>query len=235
MSMLDLDAFYRARLRDDPFDHLCVPGFVSASACRWLRNDFPLAGLSGSIPLGVAPHGPAFAALIRELRGPAVREAVAHVFKVDLDRRPLTFTVRERCRLEDGQVHVDSASKIITALIYMNPPWEAEGGRLRLLRSRDLDDVAEEVAPEEGTLLVFRRSDVSWHGHAPYEGPRRAIQMNWVRNGFYAAQEQIRHRAIAWWKRRSGTDFRIGRAPPTRPVPRIAVPSPDPGHEDRAA
>lgn len=230
MSMIDLDAFYRAKLHQDPFDHLVVPGFVRPTACRLLRKDFPVAGLPGSIPLGVVPQTAMFAALIRELRGAPVREAVAHKFNIDLDRRPLTFTVREQCRLEDGQVHVDSASKIITALIYMNPPWEAEGGRLRLLRSRNLEDYVDEVAPEEGTLLVFRRSDTSWHGHAPFEGPRRAIQMNWVRNGFYAAQEQLRHRAIAWWKRRSGSDFRVGRAPPTRPVPRIAVPG-----KDRAA
>lgn len=218
MSMLDLDAFDRARLRQDPYDHLVVPGFVRASACRRLRDDFPVAGLPGSIPLGVAPQGPVFTRLIGELKDVKLRAAVAHKFLIDLDRRPLTITVREQCRLEDGQVHVDSASKVITALLYLNPPWEAEGGRLRLLRSRDIEDCAEEVAPEEGTLLIFRRSDISWHGHAPYEGPRRAVQLNWVRNGFYAAHEQLRHRAIAWMKRRSGADYRLGRAEPTRPV-----------------
>jgi len=216
--MIDLDAFERTALRREPFDHLSVPGFVRAASLPALRRDFPRPGIAGSIPLGVAPHGPAFAALVAELRGPALRAAVARKFAIDLDRRPLTFTVREQCRLNDGQVHVDSASKLVTALIYMNPPWQAEGGRLRLLRSQDLEDVAAEVPPEEGTLLIFRRSERSWHGHAPFEGERRAIQMNWVKNGLYAAQEQLRHRAIAWWKRRSGTDWRLGRPGPTRPV-----------------
>jgi hypothetical protein len=44
-------------------------------------------------------------------------------------------------------------------------------GRLRLLRNgSDLENYAVEIEPTGGTLLVFRRSDKSWHGHHPYEG-----------------------------------------------------------------
>jgi SM-20-related protein len=53
----------------------------------------------------------------------------------------------------------------------MNPSWENAGGRLRLLRSgTDLDDVILEVPPVEGTLLAFKRSYISWHGHKPVFG-----------------------------------------------------------------
>jgi SM-20-related protein len=41
---------------------------------------------------------------------------------------------------------------------------------------------------------VFRRSDSSWHGHKPYEGPRRAIQFNWVTSQDVVNREQARHR-----------------------------------------
>ena len=37
-----------------------------------------------------------------------------------------------------------------------------------------------EVPPTEGTLLAFRRSNNSWHGHKPFSGLRRVIQFNWV-------------------------------------------------------
>lgn len=218
MIQIDFDAFERAPLVGAPFDHVCVPNFIRPLSLPMIGRDFPKLGIAGSVPLGLAPHGPAFAALVRALRGPEIQAAFERKFGIDLAGRARMITVRERCRLEDGQVHVDSANKVITALIYMNPPWEDRGGRLRLLRSRDLDDCAAEVAPEAGTLLAFRRSENSWHGHQPFEGPRRAIQLNWVRNGFYAWQEQLRRRAIAWWKMRSGTDWRVGRADPTRPV-----------------
>ena len=61
----------------------------------------------------------------------------------------------------------------------MNPNWEKAGGQLRLLRSgRDLDDMILEVPPIEETLLAFKRSDSSWHGHKPFSAKRRVIQFN---------------------------------------------------------
>jgi hypothetical protein len=85
----------------------------------------------------------------------------------------------------------------------MNPPWEAGGGRLRLLRTPNLEDYTAEVPPDEGTLLAFRRSDTSWHGHEPFEGPRRAIQMNWVKHSVYIWHEQWRHKLSAGLKKLS--------------------------------
>ena len=37
-----------------------------------------------------------------------------------------------------------------------------------------------EVPPLAGTLLAFRRSENSWHGHKPFDGLRRAIMLNWM-------------------------------------------------------
>src|SRR3546814_11796511 len=80
----------------------------------------------------------------------------------------------------------------------MNQEWDKDGGRLRILRSgTDLNDVADEVSPNGGTLLVFKRSDKSWHGHEPFVGQRRAIQMNWVRDEDVVSHEQRRHRFTA--------------------------------------
>jgi hypothetical protein len=202
MSMLDLAAFHATTLCRDPYDFLVVPQFVRGAARAAVNADFPRVGLPGSFPLSVVRYGPTFGALINELRGDAVREAFERKFAIDLSGRPTMFTVRSQCAERDGQIHTDSATKIITVLIYMNPTWEEAGGRLRILRSAaDLDDFVAEVPPEEGTLLCFRRSEKSWHGHKPFNGPRRAIQMNWVTSQKVLRYESTRHRISATVKR----------------------------------
>jgi Rps23 Pro-64 3,4-dihydroxylase Tpa1-like proline 4-hydroxylase len=104
------------------------------------------------------------------------------------------YTVRGFTRAKDGGSHKDSKTKIITVLLYLNENWENDTGRLRLLRSSDLDDYVVEVPPTSGTLLVFKRSCTSWHGHKPFKGRRRAIQFNWVTSQDVADKEQARHR-----------------------------------------
>ena len=201
LSICDIDRLRATPLQSEPYDHILVPGFIRRDKLEGLHRDYPKIDRPGSVPLGIYAHGPAFEALMDELRGDEIREAFEEKFDVDLDGRPTMFTVRGMCRATDGKIHTDSASKIITVLIYMNPPWEAAGGRLRLLRSQSLDDYAAEVPPEEGTLLAFRRSESSWHGHEPFEGQRRAIQMNYVTHPVYVWQEQIRHRISTGLKR----------------------------------
>jgi hypothetical protein len=69
---------------------------------------------------------------------------------------------------------------------------------LRLLRSpTDLDDMIGEVPPDLGTMIAFRRSDKSFHGHEPYEGVRRYVMINWMTNDFAAKRELLRHRVSA--------------------------------------
>jgi len=102
----------------------------------------------------------------------------------------------------DGTIHTDSETKIITVLLYLNDNWSADGGRLRILRNgTDLDDYVAEVPPSNGTLLVFRRSDNSWHGHKPFEGQRRVVQMNWVLDEDVVNREQRRHSVSTRFKK----------------------------------
>jgi hypothetical protein len=70
------------------------------------------------------------------------------------------------------------------------------------LRSPDnLNDAFAEVPPEQGTLLAFLNQPNAWHGHESCEGPRRAIQLNWVRDRGVVWYEQNRHRVSAFFKR----------------------------------
>ena len=106
------------------------------------------------------------------------------------------ITVRGKSDGKDGRIHTDSATKLITLLLYMNPDWPKEAGRLRLLRQADdLADWAAEVAPLAGTMVAFRRSAASFHGHHPHRGERRVLQLNWVTDEAVVRRELRRH---AW-------------------------------------
>jgi hypothetical protein len=138
---------------------------------------------------------PLFAALACELEAAPLRRAIEGKFSIDLADRPTMITLRGRSDGRDGGIHTDSASKLVTVLIYMNPSWEAAAGRLRLLRGPDdLDDFVAEVAPLAGTLVAFRRSAGSFHGHHPHVGERRSIQLNWVTDAGVVRRELGRHR-----------------------------------------
>ena len=75
---------------------------------------------------------------------------------------------------------------------------------LRLLNSpSNLDDMAMEVLPARGTLLAFLNTGNAWHGHKPFEGERRVIQLNWVRNDWVVWREKTRHSLSAMVKKLS--------------------------------
>ena len=201
-SLIDLDRFRATPLGRDPYDYLIVPGFLRNELIAAIEADYPVVDKPGSFPVTGMDYGPAFAALRATLEGEAMRDAFAEKFGVDLTDRPTMITVRGRCQGKDGRIHTDSVTKILTVLIYMNAAWEAPGGRLRVLRSpTDLEDFAAEVPPVAGTLLAFRRGERSWHGHPPFVGPRRVIQLNWVTGADVVRREQARHRVSAWVKK----------------------------------
>jgi hypothetical protein len=205
LSMLDLERFRTTPLTREPFEFLIVPEFVKAEARAAIDKDYPEVVRAGSFPLREVTYGSAFSKLIDEMRSDEFRKAFEEKFNLDLTDRPDMITVRGRCSEKDGKIHTDSETKIITILIYMNSAWESSGGRLRLLRAAtSLEDVILEVPPTEGTLLAFRRSSNSWHGHKPFSGPRRVIQFNWVTDEAVVRREQNRHRISAWMKRLRG-------------------------------
>jgi SM-20-related protein len=199
---LRLEAFRTTPLVKQPFEYLIVPGFIGASALAEINADYPKISASGSFPVDEVSFGPAFQRMLDELESDEFREAFEEKFGIDLSGRPTVTTVRGRCDARDGQIHTDSKSKIITVLIYMNESWDQPGGRLRLLRSaRDLSDIIVEVPPVSGTLLAFKRSDNSWHGHEPFAGERRVIQFNWLTSHGNRQIAMLRHHTSASVKR----------------------------------
>lgn len=202
MPLLDFAALERTPLETEPYEHLVVPGFVPRENLSTIVESYPRIDQPGSFPLTTLTYGGAFEALIAALDSPDFRRPLEEKFGVNLEGKPTMFTARGRCRAEDGKIHTDSRTKILTVLLYLNEDWMTEGGRLRLLTNgEDVEAVAKEIPPDFGTLLVFRRSEKSWHGHLPYEGPRRVVQMNWVTSQRVKAWEQFRHKVSAAMKR----------------------------------
>jgi len=202
MGLLKIEALAETPLQTEPYEYVVVEGFLDEQAQAQILGGFPDMPDAGSFPLSELQVGPGMQALFDALDGPAFRRAVEQKFGLDLEGRATMFTLRGRCDARDGRIHTDSKKKIITVLLYLNEGWREDGGRLRLLKNgEDLNAVAAEVSPKFGTLLVFRRSENSWHGHEQYIGPRKVLQMNWVVSDKVAAWEQWRHRISAAAKR----------------------------------
>jgi SM-20-related protein len=199
---LGIEKFRATPLVRQPFEHLIVPQFIAPAALTAINGDYPKISTSGSFPVDQVVFGQAFQTLLGELNSDAFREAFEDKFAIDLSGRPTITTVRGRCGPGDGKIHTDSATKIITVLIYMNQSWDQPGGRLRLLRSSDdLNDIIVEVPPIAGTLLAFKRGSNSWHGHEAFVGERRVIQFNWLRSRGNRQIAMLRHHTSASFKR----------------------------------
>jgi SM-20-related protein len=202
MDLIDLDALRRTPLVAEPFDHLVVRDFVRPAALAAVLRDFPRIDHAGLLPAAATEPGPAVAALLAELESAALSRAFAEKFSLPLSPEQLMITLRGRSDASDGRIHTDSATKLVTALLYLNEGWAEEGGRLRLLRSaHDIEDAAAEVPPSGGTLVAFRRTDHSYHGHKPHVGVRRYVMFNWMKDRSTRRRETLRHGLSAVVKR----------------------------------
>ncbi len=182
MLALDLQTIDAAELQTEPFDFLVVPDCVSPAALEAINRDYPQIERPGNLNLDGLSCGAAFKAFMDELQGPDLAERLGRKFSVELGQCPVTTTVRKFCEQSDGNIHTDHPSKVLTVLVYFNQAWSQNTGQLRMLRSAtDIDDYAAEVPPLGGTLLAFRRTDHSWHGHQRFVGERRMVQMNYLR------------------------------------------------------
>jgi hypothetical protein len=200
--VFNLQAFKDQPLISTPFPYVIVPQFVTSQGCEAINADFPKIKSAGSFPLQELQVGDRFQTFIELLEGNEFRQMMAEKFNICLDQKPTMITVRGKAQAKDGRIHTDSKTKIITVLIYLNPAWENSGGRLRLLRSPDdITDYIAEVPPVEGTLLAFKVTPHSWHGHLPFVGERRVIQLNWIIDQSVVDREVARHQLSSKIKR----------------------------------
>jgi len=176
-----------------PFPFLIAAGQLPEEARADLARDFPRYRGAGFFPHDPADCGPSLNRLVEELSSGAFADAIGSRLGIpDLSRYPSLVTICRSLNRRHGNVHTDSRSKVVTALLYMMDDWPADehGGCLRFLaRQDDIDSlVGPEVRPVYGNLAAFRRADNSWHGHLPFEGERRVIQVAWLTS----ASEKVR-------------------------------------------
>lgn len=184
MTVLDLSAIDAAPLQTDPFDFLVVPGCIGPDDLAAVNRDYPDIDRPGNLNPEDTRYGPLFQSFLEELEGEEFARHLGRKFGVDLTGCGTTVTVRKYCEQSDGNIHTDHPSKIITVLVYFNEGWANPEGQLRMLRSSsDIEDYAAEVPPLGGTLLAFRRTDHSYHGHKAFVGERRMVQMNYLKSG----------------------------------------------------
>ncbi|PVE25195.1 proline hydroxylase [Microvirga sp. KLBC 81] len=184
MSLINLSAVGNAQHSRDPYDHLLASRFLKEDAIEELRRDFPQIDKPGYLTVDeVKLHG-RFKQLIEELEGPELTEALSKKFGIDLHPYPRLTTIMKRSQPKYGAIHTDGPSKVMTMLVYMNDEWQKDdGGRLRVLYDgKNFEPYKLEVPPMMGTMFAFLRSDNSWHGHLPFAGERRVVQIAWVKS-----------------------------------------------------
>lgn len=201
----DYAALENAVVATDPFPHAIVPHFIGTQDLRAAVASLPVFGAGGSYPPSALKLSPLIRDLVAELQGPRLRDIIAAKFGLDLHDAPTMLTLRGRTRAQDGRIHRDSVCKRVTVLLYLNvddTAWTRHEGCLRLLRGEhDIEDYTTEVAPVNGTLLVFPNGMNTWHGHRRYVGVRNTIQLNYMTNDSRARGELRRHRLSALTKR----------------------------------
>lgn len=205
--MIDLEAIWQASVNELPFKFFVAPNVLMPGALDALRADFPRINQPGAFPLQELEYGPSFVRLVEQARSKEFTYIMGKKFQINLTMKPLLISVRGRSRLSDGKIHTDSKSKIVSCVLYLNDQWQDEAGRLRMLRNpHSFSRAYAEVPPDGGTMFALRRSDRSWHGHLPYEGPRRCVMFNWMWSVKVREVERFRHRLSARVKRNVGGD-----------------------------
>lgn len=183
-SILNFEKMQSVPGRHTPYSHVLAEAIVPDDARKDLRQDFPDISRAGFFPLSEMKVEGAFAKLIDDMSSDAFAEILGEKLGIELKDKPRLITVRKWSASKDGRIHNDGEAKIATALIYLNEDWGDSGeGCFRVLNGpKKMDDFACEAPPIFGTLIAFKRSDNSWHGHPPFAGERRVVQMAYVRS-----------------------------------------------------
>jgi 2OG-Fe(II) oxygenase superfamily len=188
-----------------PFPLLLGNGILDPAAAPELDHDFPHYRGAGFFPHDKADCGPALNTLIDELTSPAFADAIGQRLGIErLSQFPVLVTLCRSLNRRHGTIHTDSRSKVASLLLYLNPEWpEGSAGCLRFLyRGDDIDaTVAPELRPLYGAFTAFKRTENSFHGHLPFEGERRVVQIAWLRDTEALERKRQRgrlSRAVKW-------------------------------------
>jgi hypothetical protein len=192
----------------EPFSFLIAHAQLPEPSRYELDRDFPRYSGAGFFPYEAKECGESINALVQAITAPGFASAVGAKLGIDdLGRYPTLVTICRHLNKRHGTIHTDSKSKVATALLYLNPSWhDTSDGCLRFLAKIDDIDatVAPEVKPLYGEFVIFKRADNSFHGHLPYEGERRVIQVAWLTSEEEKLRKTQRGTATRFFKKIAG-------------------------------
>lgn len=202
LSLLNAEAIRGAEFSRDPYEHLLGSDFLRADAVADLKQDFPAIAKPGYLTVDEVQLQGRFKALIEELESPELTEELSRKFDRDLHPYPRLTTIMKRSQPKYGAIHTDGPSKVMTMLVYMNDNWSKDdGGRLRVLYDGEhFEPFKVEVPPTMGTVFAFMRGDRSWHGHQPFAGERKVVQIAWVTDAAELERKKKRNRTAQFLK-----------------------------------
>ena len=201
-STLNVEAVRQAQVSHDPYHWFLGSGILKQDAVDDLRRDFPNITKPGGLTVEEVDLKGRFKTLIDELESDEFSEELSKKFGIDLTPYPRLTTIMKRSQPKYGAIHTDGPSKVMTLLVYMNDEWQADAsGRLRVLyNEKDFEPYAAEVPPTMGTVFAFLRADNSWHGHQPFVGERKVVQVAWVKDADELARKKKRNKAAQFLK-----------------------------------
>jgi SM-20-related protein len=202
LSLVDVDAVRNAPHSREPYDYFLGSGILKAEAIPDLKRDFPAIEKPGYLTVDEVALKGRFKTLIEELESPDFTEVISRKWGRDMHPYPRLTTIMKRSQPKYGAIHTDGPSKVMTMLVYMNDDWGADtGGRLRVLYDGEhFEPYAVEVPPTMGTVFGFLRADNSWHGHRPFTGERKVIQIAWVRDAKELERKKSRNKVAQFFK-----------------------------------
>lgn len=183
--MLDFNRIIHAEVKYSPYPHLLATDTLPFDYAPLIHQDFPNISTTGFLPLTTLSRVGLFDQLMTDLESPQFAKILGIHFGLELGDKPRLITVRRWSGKKDGRIHNDSEAKLATALLYLNEKWDQnqDEGQLRVLHNKqDFDNVAMEVTPLFGSFFAFARTNNSWHGHKPFIGERKVIQVAFLRS-----------------------------------------------------
>lgn len=184
--VLDMRPLLAAWLNDQPWEYAEVNGLFSPAHQQVLAEHCPTDNFRRVVGYGGEkdysydsrevvgfgknsvsnPHNlhPKWNALATDLLSPQYRTAMSLLSGLDLSDAKLKVNLLNYQPGGHLGPHVDLQEKLVTHDIFVTGDWNPnDGGCLRVLRSRDEDDVFAEFPPTIGNSVVLKRSDHSWH------------------------------------------------------------------------
>ncbi|ODS24598.1 hypothetical protein AB835_02805 [Candidatus Endobugula sertula] len=200
-TIINYNAIDKAVVKQRPYPFFGSDNAFSPASHAELLKNFPKITSGGSFPLDAITTTAVFNQLVEEIKSDQFRHIIEKKFSVDLKDKPLVITARGFSRQKDGRIHKDSKTKLITILLYINDGWDYKEGRLRILKSDNLNDYETEFASSIGQMIAFKVTDNCWHGYQSYEGQRQSLQINYLVEEKYTKHHVYRHKLSAFFKK----------------------------------